>query len=154
MQIHNHPVPPTLSENFRIIRSQFTTNSCPPPLKFTGHTHPVYALEQVGSENANTVISVSTDGMLCTWSLSMLVYPQETLELKKGNREFGVRRMSIAPNETSTFYAGGEDGSIAQVTVHGSKTGVGDALEGHEAPVGFFLFRNISWYMYLHNINC
>ena len=36
----------------------------------------------VGTQNAHNLISVSTDGRLCSWSLDMLSAPQETLELQ------------------------------------------------------------------------
>ena len=39
----------------------------------------------VGTQNAHNLISVSTDGRLCSWSLDMLSAPQETLELQVKN---------------------------------------------------------------------
>lgn len=36
----------------------------------------------VGTQNAHNVISVSSDGKLCSWSLDMLSQPQDTLELQ------------------------------------------------------------------------
>ena len=42
----------------------------------SAHTHPVYCLDVIGSQNAHNVISVSTDGKLCSWSLDMLSKPQ------------------------------------------------------------------------------
>ncbi|PSN45580.1 Cytoplasmic dynein 1 intermediate chain [Blattella germanica] len=52
------------------------------PLSTAAHTHPVYCLSVVGTQNAHNLISVSTDGRLCSWSLDMLSQPQETLELQ------------------------------------------------------------------------
>lgn len=43
--------------------------------------HPVYCLGMVGTQNAHNVISISSDGKLCSWSLDMLSTPQEILEL-------------------------------------------------------------------------
>ena len=40
------------------------------------HTHPVYCLELVGSQNAHNLISVSTNGKLCSWNLDNLSQPQ------------------------------------------------------------------------------
>lgn len=34
--------------------------------------HPVYCLKVVGTQNSHNVISISTDGKLCSWSLDML----------------------------------------------------------------------------------
>lgn len=36
----------------------------------------------VGTQNAHNVISISSDGKLCSWSLDMLTQPQDTLELQ------------------------------------------------------------------------
>lgn len=44
--------------------------------------HPVYCLGMVGTQNAHNVISISSDGKLCSWSLDMLSSPQEILELQ------------------------------------------------------------------------
>ncbi len=102
-----------------------------------GHTHPVYALQQVGTVNATNLVSVSTDGKLCVWNLNMLVHPQETLDLKKANKELVVHTLAFPPNETNVLWAGSEDGGISQIQIHGagSKNGVVDSLEGHEGPV-------------------
>lgn len=40
--------------------------------------HPVYCVNVVGTQNANNLISISTDGKMCSWSLDMLSQPQVT----------------------------------------------------------------------------
>jgi dynein intermediate chain len=40
------------------------------------HTHPVYCMDIVGTQNAHNLITISTDGKLCSWSLDMLNEPQ------------------------------------------------------------------------------
>lgn len=42
----------------------------------------------VGTQNAHNVISVSSDGKLCSWSLDMLSQPQDILEL---NHKYDIR---------------------------------------------------------------
>ena len=49
-----------------------------------GHSYPVYCLEIVGTQNAHNLISICTDGRLCSWNLDMLTDPQEKLELQLG----------------------------------------------------------------------
>lgn len=44
--------------------------------------HPVYCLSMVGTQNAHNVISISSDGKMCSWSLDMLSMPQDMLELQ------------------------------------------------------------------------
>ncbi|KAG7255049.1 hypothetical protein CRUP_032431 [Coryphaenoides rupestris] len=51
------------------------------PLSAAAHTHPVYCVNVVGTQNANNLITVSTDGRMCSWSLDMLSQPQESMEL-------------------------------------------------------------------------
>uniref|UniRef100_A0AAY4DXQ8 Dynein cytoplasmic 1 intermediate chain 1 n=2 Tax=Denticeps clupeoides TaxID=299321 RepID=A0AAY4DXQ8_9TELE len=46
------------------------------PLSAAAHTHPVYCVNVVGTQNANNLITVSTDGRMCSWSLDMLSQPQ------------------------------------------------------------------------------
>lgn len=38
--------------------------------------HPVYCVNVVGTQNAHNLISISTDGKMCSWSLDMLSQPQ------------------------------------------------------------------------------
>ena len=43
---------------------------------FKGHTHPVYQVEIVGTQNAHNAFSVSTDGLACSWALDRLADPE------------------------------------------------------------------------------
>ena len=44
-------------------------------LSSTGHTHPVYYLDVVGTPNAHHILSASTDGTICSWQMDMLAKP-------------------------------------------------------------------------------
>lgn len=46
-----------------------------PLSSIVGHTHPVYCMNVVGTKNAHNLVSVSTDGKLCVWSLENLLQP-------------------------------------------------------------------------------
>jgi dynein intermediate chain len=46
------------------------------PLSAAGHTYPIYAMKMVGTQNANNLISTSTDGLVCSWLADMLSQPQ------------------------------------------------------------------------------
>ena len=46
------------------------------PLSAAGHTHPVYAIQIVGTQNAHNLITSSTDGLVCSWLVDMLAQPQ------------------------------------------------------------------------------
>ncbi|KAH0621483.1 hypothetical protein JD844_022840 [Phrynosoma platyrhinos] len=51
------------------------------PLSAAAHTHPVYCVNVVGTQNAHNLISISTDGKICSWSLDMLSQPQNNKPL-------------------------------------------------------------------------
>ena len=46
------------------------------PLSAAGHTHPVYAMQMAGTQNAHNLITSSTDGTVCSWLVDMLAQPQ------------------------------------------------------------------------------
>jgi len=109
------------------------------PLSAKGHSHPVQAMQQVGTQNATNLVTASNDGRLCVWSLAMLVHPQESIDLKNekssNRRDLAVMSLSFPENETNILYVGAEDGSVCQVHIHGAKVGVTEAYDGHDGPV-------------------
>lgn len=106
------------------------------PLSATAHTHPVYCLSVVGTQNAHNLISIATDGKLCSWSLDMLSQPQDTLELQqKQTKTVAVTSMSFALGEVNNFIVGSEEGILYQACRHGTKAGLNEAFEGHHGPV-------------------
>ncbi|KAK4507869.1 hypothetical protein PRZ48_001604 [Zasmidium cellare] len=112
----------------------------------TGHAHPVYSLAVVGTQNASSVVSVSTDGVVCAWSTDILTQPQEYLELHSPNPS-AYKTDDVAPtcisfpaSDPTYFLAGTEQGSIYPVHRYdraGAKSGVDvrTSYLGHEAPV-------------------
>ncbi|KAG2007256.1 dynein intermediate chain [Coprinopsis cinerea AmutBmut pab1-1] len=114
------------------------------PLSATGHTHPVYALRVVGTQNAHTLVTCSSDGTVCTWLVNMLAQPQETLELLQPGHsktnEVAITTLDFPANETSTFWVGTEEGSIYQAHRYdraGVKAGLSqqEVYKGHHGPV-------------------
>ncbi|GJJ79041.1 dynein intermediate chain, cytosolic [Entomortierella parvispora] len=113
-------------------------------LSVGGHTHPVYALDMVGTQNAHNLISVSTDGTMCSWQLDMLAQPQETLSLDYPAHpvtdEVAVTTMGFPDGETNSFWVGTEEGSVYQANRYaraGSQAGINTAYsyKGHFAPI-------------------
>uniref|UniRef100_A0A6G1SLZ6 Cytoplasmic dynein 1 intermediate chain 1 n=1 Tax=Aceria tosichella TaxID=561515 RepID=A0A6G1SLZ6_9ACAR len=107
------------------------------PLTAAAHTHPVYCTKVIGSQNAHNLISISTDGKLCSWSLDMLSSPQETMELnqQKQTRSVAVTCMSFHPGDYNNFLVGSEEGTVYSACRHGSKTGILSSFEGHQGLV-------------------
>ncbi|KAI0243583.1 hypothetical protein L0F63_004351 [Massospora cicadina] len=114
------------------------------PLTSAGHTHPVYNLHLVGTHQALTAVSASSDGLVCTWQLDMLAQPQDVLELAHVNHprtdEVAITRLGFLANETSTFLVGTEEGNIYHAHRYeraGSKAGIHSHhhYKGHTGPV-------------------
>ncbi|XP_064788263.1 cytoplasmic dynein 1 intermediate chain 2-like isoform X3 [Oncorhynchus masou masou] len=106
------------------------------PLSASAHTHPVYCVNVVGTQNAHNLISISTDGKMCSWSLDMLSQPQDSLELVfKQSKAVAVTSMAFPLGDVNNFVVGSEDGSVYTACRHGSKAGISDVFEGHHGPV-------------------
>lgn len=114
------------------------------PLTGSGHTHPVYAIDMVGTQNANNIISVSTDGAVCGWSVDMLAQPQENLYLSAPppakQDDLSPTCMAFPQADPTFFLVGSEEGTIFPCHRYdraGAKAGVDArvAYKGHAAPV-------------------
>ncbi|CAG0883965.1 unnamed protein product [Cyprideis torosa] len=106
------------------------------PLSAAAHTHPVYCLAVVGSQNAHNLISVSTDGRVCTWSLDMLAQPQEILELQwRQGKSVATNCLSFFKDDINNFVVGSEEGVVFSACRHGSKAGILDPFESHGATI-------------------
>lgn len=114
------------------------------PLSAAGHTHPVYNIQVVGTQNANHLITASTDGLVCSWMLDMLAQPQDSLELLNSTHpktdEVSITALNFPLQETTQFWVGSEEGNIylaSRFDRAGSKAGMqqGEVYKGHAAPV-------------------
>ncbi|XP_033984798.1 cytoplasmic dynein 1 intermediate chain 2-like isoform X2 [Trematomus bernacchii] len=106
------------------------------PLSAAAHTHPVYCVNVVGTQNAHNLISISTDGKICSWSLDMLSQPQDSMELVfKQSKAVAVTSMSFPLGDVNNFAVGSEDGSVYMSCRHGSKAGISEMFEGHQGPI-------------------
>ncbi|VDO92059.1 unnamed protein product [Soboliphyme baturini] len=105
-------------------------------LSANAHTHPVYCLDVVGTSNAHNLVSISTDGKLCSWNLDMLSEPQESFMLQmKQSRPVSAMCLCFPLNDVNNFFVGGEDGCMYAGCRHGSKAGITEIYEGHFGPV-------------------
>ncbi|XP_051520267.1 cytoplasmic dynein 1 intermediate chain 1-like isoform X5 [Myxocyprinus asiaticus] len=106
------------------------------PLSAAAHTHPVYCVNLVGTQNANNLITVSTDGRMCSWSLDMLSQPQESMELVYNkSKPVAVTGMAFPTGDVNNYIVGSEEGTVYTASRHGSKAGIGEIFEGHQGPV-------------------
>nr|XP_023667654.1 cytoplasmic dynein 1 intermediate chain 1-like isoform X2 [Paramormyrops kingsleyae] len=117
-------------------RSHRRTPAQRTPLSASAHTHPVYCVNVVGTQNANNLITVSTDGKMCSWSLDMLSQPQESMELVYNrSKPVAVTCMAFPASDVNNFVVGSEEGAVYTASRHGSKAGIGEMFEGHQGPV-------------------
>lgn len=114
------------------------------PLTGSGHTHPVYSVDIVGTQNANNIISCSTDGVVCGWTVDMLAQPQELLVLTSPppakTEDVSPTCMAFPQTDPTYFLIGSEEGTIFPCHRYdraGAKAGVDQRVSyrGHAAPV-------------------
>ncbi|XP_030753677.1 cytoplasmic dynein 1 intermediate chain isoform X13 [Sitophilus oryzae] len=106
------------------------------PLSTTAHTHPVYCMSVVGTQNAHNLISISTDGRMCSWSLDMLGQPQDTLDLSRTqSKPVAVTCLDFPSSDVNNFVIGSEEGAAYSACRHGAKTGITETYEGHQGPI-------------------
>ncbi|XP_051527006.1 cytoplasmic dynein 1 intermediate chain 1-like isoform X5 [Myxocyprinus asiaticus] len=90
------------------------------PLSAAAHTHPVYCVNVVGTQNANNLITVSTDGRMCSWSLDMLSQPQESMELVYNkSKPVAVTGMAFPTGDVNNYIVGSEEGTVYTASRHG-----------------------------------
>ncbi|KAM9488807.1 cytoplasmic dynein 1 intermediate chain 1 isoform 1-T1 [Clarias gariepinus] len=106
------------------------------PLSTAAHTHPVSSINVVGTQNAHNLVSVSTDGKMCSWSLDMLSQPQDSMELHYSkSKVVAVTGMAFPAGEVNNFVVGSEEGNVYTASRHGSRPGISEMFVGHQGPV-------------------
>ncbi|KAI4283506.1 MAG: hypothetical protein L6R35_005156, partial [Caloplaca aegaea] len=109
-----------------------------------GHTHPIYSIAVVGTQNANNIISCSTDGVVCGWTADMLSQPQEYLSLTapppSKTEDLSPLCMAFPPADPTSFLVGTEEGTIYPCHRYdragaGAGTDARLRYKGHTAPV-------------------
>ena len=110
--------------------------------KGKGHSHPIVSLNIVGTQNANNIVSTSSDGVVCVWTVDMLAQPQEVMELVSPPpsrvEDISPMCVSFSATDSSVFMAGSEEGllySINRQDRAGSRSGVDRVYRGHTAPI-------------------
>lgn len=114
------------------------------PLSSSGHTHPVYSTSIVGTQNSHNLLSISTDGTICSWVLDMLAQPQDFMEVLNPSHhrtdEMSPTCFSLPANEVNTIWFGTEEGNVYETNRFdraGMKSGLIQSLvyKGHSGPV-------------------
>lgn len=114
------------------------------PLTGSGHTHPVYCVDVIGTQNSNNIISCSTDGVVCGWTVDMLVQPNESMTLLNPPpakyEDISPTCMGFPQLDQTFFLVGSEEGTMFPCHRYdraGAKAGIDSRVsyKGHAAPV-------------------
>ncbi|CAJ0752382.1 15203_t:CDS:2, partial [Entrophospora sp. SA101] len=110
------------------------------PLSAAGHTHPVYSMQMVGTQNAHNLLTASTDGLVCSWQLDTLTQPQAIHTDHSKTNEVSITSLGFPDNETAAFFVGTEEGNLYQANRYGragGKAGINpyDTYKGHWGPI-------------------
>ena len=106
------------------------------------HCYPIHCLSIVGKEN--NLISISTDGVLCEWSLSNLsspinryvLNPNEMFEQDKDNlNEIGPLCIGACYGSNSSFIIGCDENDIYNIKLEEKKYNVIDSYKGSKGPI-------------------
>lgn len=114
------------------------------PLSSSGHTHPVYSISIVGTQNSHNLLSISTDGTICSWVLDMLAQPQDLIEVINPTHhrtdEMSPTCFGLPSSELNTIWFGTEEGNLYEANRFdraGLKSGLNQTsvYKGHSGPV-------------------
>lgn len=86
-------------------------------LNYTAHTQPIYCLRVIGDDSSHNIISISSDGKLCSWNLDMLAFPLDVMQLQldvseKIKKPIAVNCMDFSSDGTNSLVLGGEEGYV------------------------------------------
>mmetsp|Transcript_29389 Transcript_29389/g.30499 ORF Transcript_29389/g.30499 Transcript_29389/m.30499 type:complete len:641 (-) Transcript_29389:9-1931(-) len=136
----------------------------PPGGKY--HSHPIYCLAVTGSSSNSNIVSISNDGILCTWSPSNLTKATKRIELKAKKKkvnidgdsttdgmssssssmskpmitpyseEFGVICMATQENDANNLFIGTDDSEIYQISAHQGADKTENIVESYRHHTG------------------
>ncbi|XP_065364452.1 cytoplasmic dynein 1 intermediate chain-like [Calliphora vicina] len=109
-------------------------------LNYKAHTQPICCLRVIGDDSSHNIISISSDGKLCSWNLDMLSFPLDVMQLQldvseKIKKPIAVNCMDFSSDGTNSLVLGGEEGYVYSAFRYGYESGINNRYEKHEAPV-------------------
>ncbi|VDK31926.1 unnamed protein product [Dibothriocephalus latus] len=80
------------------------------------HTQPLNTVQVIGSKNAHNIITLSSDGSMCVWSVEMLGEPREKVKVcdapSAGLMDVFPTCMAFFANDQNNYVVGSESGNI------------------------------------------
>uniref|UniRef100_A0AC35TJM1 WD_REPEATS_REGION domain-containing protein n=1 Tax=Rhabditophanes sp. KR3021 TaxID=114890 RepID=A0AC35TJM1_9BILA len=92
------------------------------PVSLSAHTHPINSLKIIGNQSANNIVTISTEGRMCSWSIENLTQPAETLNLMHDSKQISANSLSFFHNDMNNFAIGGEDSVLYHGSYHANKS--------------------------------
>ncbi|KAI1724810.1 cytoplasmic dynein 1 intermediate chain 2 [Ditylenchus destructor] len=109
---------------------------CKTQLSAGAHTQPIKCIKMVGSQNAHELITVSTDGKMCSWSVDNLAQPIDAVSLMcKSKRQITALSMCFFHSNINSFVIGSEEKTIYMGDRHGNKGEMTKSIEAHDMPI-------------------
>ncbi|XP_058123038.1 cytoplasmic dynein 1 intermediate chain-like [Anopheles ziemanni] len=101
-----------------------------------GHILPVVCVSLVGTQHSHNVISISSDGKLCKWSLDMLSKPQDVLEFKKQpSQTISVTCSAVMHSQVKNIVLGSVDGCVYSANQHDNRGAIIETYREHLGPI-------------------
>lgn len=114
---------------------------CKTSLSSNAHTQPVLCMKMVGSMNAHDLITISTDGRICSWSVDNLQQPIEAINLacSKSKKQLSALCLSFLNNSINDLVVGGEEGELYIGDRLGNKSDVTKNVAANLSPIAAHL---------------
>uniref|UniRef100_A0A183C6Q7 WD_REPEATS_REGION domain-containing protein n=1 Tax=Globodera pallida TaxID=36090 RepID=A0A183C6Q7_GLOPA len=110
---------------------------CKTPLSSKAHTQPVLCMQMVGTANAHDLVTISTDGRMCSWSIDNLQTPIEVADLTCNRTKKPVSALSMAflHNSINNFVLGTEENELYIGDRHAACGESNRSIAAHQMPV-------------------
>ncbi|ORY81920.1 WD40-repeat-containing domain protein [Protomyces lactucae-debilis] len=84
-----------------------------------GHSHPVTAMQLVGTRHAHSLVSIAADGTVCSWSPDVLAKPQDFLQLRNlppaKLDDIAPTGIAVDATDSTRFLMSTEEGHLVRV---------------------------------------
>ncbi|KAL3100337.1 hypothetical protein niasHT_029041 [Heterodera trifolii] len=110
---------------------------CKTPLTAKAHTQPLLCMRMVGTANAHDLVTISTDGRMCSWSIDNLQSPIEATELTCNRTKKPICALSMAflHNSINNYVLGTEEGELYIGDRHAASGESSRSIAAHQLPI-------------------
>lgn len=114
-----------------------------PSEEYKSHSFPLSCVLMTGTEISPNILSLSGDGVLCTWSTSNMMKPMSRIELLNNEyrsheeKEVLVLSKSLSQNHPKKMLIGSEDGNAYEISTseNDEKENILKIFKAHKGPI-------------------